>query len=406
MKLTNPKQKNQLLQKLDLSIHSPIPESGIQRAVELMESGLLYRYDCTGPESSEVALLEREFAEFVGSKYALAVNSCGSALYISMLCLGVKPGDEVLSSGFTYTACPSAIVNIGATPVLVDCTKDYVLDTEDLKRKITQKTKVLLLSHMRGHVSDMDEIVAICEANSVILLEDCAHSLGTTFGGKHTGLFGKTGCFSSQSHKMINSGEGGIVVTDDEEIIAKAILYAGSQETFWQKHFVDTPYLAKYQEVIPNISCRMSNLSAAILRAQIPKIKNWMQIYQSKHEALKNILLDSPYIHYPKVHNKVVRGPDTVQFNLVDFSLEELAEFTTQLSKYGIKLKTFGNPGNPRFFKSWKYIPGIEKVSLPQIETILPFACDLRLPLPMKLEEIYFLGEIILGAISKIKTAN
>ena len=211
---------------VDLHSMNPIPEAGIRRSTELMESGVLYRYSCDGPEGSEVALLEKEFAEFVGARFALAVNSCGSAMYLSLLCLGVKPGDKVLSNAFTYTAVPSTIVHAGAQPVLVETTRDYCLDTDDLRRKITSETRVLLLSHMRGHVSEMDDVVEICEAEGVELVEDCAHSHCITYNGIHTGLFGVAGCFSTQSHKMMNSGEGGILVTDDEEIIAKSILYA------------------------------------------------------------------------------------------------------------------------------------------------------------------------------------
>ncbi len=240
----------------DLNLYEAVPDKGIASALALMNSGALYRYCSTDPQYSEVALLEKEFAAYVGSRFALATNSCGSAMYIAMLCVGVRPGDRVLSSGFTYTAVPSAIVNLGAVPVLVECDENFCIDLADLERKITPDVRCLLLSHMRGHVCDMDSISSLCRAHDLVLIEDCAHSLGGRYAGTHTGRFGMAGCFSTQSHKLLNSGEGGLLVTDDDELIAKATLYSGSQETFWKRHFAQSPYFARYQNSIPNLSSR------------------------------------------------------------------------------------------------------------------------------------------------------
>ncbi|HIE27352.1 TPA: aminotransferase class I/II-fold pyridoxal phosphate-dependent enzyme [Candidatus Poribacteria bacterium] len=391
-----------------VNLHSfdPIPDAGIRRATELMEKGLLYRYSCSEPEDSEVALLEKEFAKYVGARFAITVNSCGSALYLSLLCLGVKPGDKVLSSAFTYTAVPSAIVHAGAKPVLVECTRDYCIDTEDLREKITAETKVLLISHMRGHVSEMDEVVNICEEKGVKLVEDCAHSHCVTYNGTHTGLFGSAGCFSTQSHKMMNSGEGGFLITNDEEIIAKMILYTGSQETFWRKHFLGSQsledLLSKYQELIPNLSMRMSNAAAAMLRSQIPLMEGWATTYSRNYNALVDILSESEYIELPTPNPKVRRAPNTIQFNLLGMDMAKVDAFLKYLSPYGINIKMFGAKGNPRLFKSWKYINGIENVHLPRTESLLLYACDLPLPLSLTQESIELLGEKILETLKRV----
>ncbi len=370
-----------------------------------MQTGILWRYSCTKPEESEVALFEREVAEYVGSEFALAVNSCASAMYISLQAVGVKPGDKVLSNAFTYTAVPSAIINAGATPVLVEVTSNYCLDTEDLRKKITPDTKVLLLSHMRGHVSDMAEITKICEEQGLILIEDCAHSLGATYDGVHTGRFGIAGCISTQSHKMINSGEGGILITDDEELIAKAILYAGSQQTFWQRHFI-TPkiedYLKTYQEYIPNISLRMSNLAAAVLRPQLQMVEEMVETYSGNYETMAALLSKSEHIRVPEPFPEVRRGPDTIQFNLENFSLQDVDAFIERMRLEGVKVKFFGAKGNPRYFKSWKYITNIENVHLPHTESLLPFTCDLRLPLHLTTADVLLLGETLLDVIDQI----
>ncbi|MEN8219990.1 MAG: aminotransferase class I/II-fold pyridoxal phosphate-dependent enzyme [Pseudomonadota bacterium] len=385
-----------------LSQFSPIPEIGVKKALELMESGALYRYCSTNPEESEVALFEKDIAEYVGSNFALAVNSCGSAMYIALRSLGVKPGDPVLTSAFTYTAVPSAIVNAGAIPVLVDCTEDYGVDTEDLKRKITPKTKVLLLSHMRGHLSDMETVTNICEEHGITLMEDCAHSLGSKYDGVHTGLFGKAGCFSTQTHKIINAGEGGFLITNDEEIFAKGVLYAGSQEKFWQKHFFQSQYLERYQEYIPNISMRMSNLAAAILRPQLHLVDEWIETYQQNYKMLVNIVSQSDYLYIPRTDSRVRRGADTFQFNLKKVTAEQRDRFLSLLAQQGIPVKTFGYEGSPRFFKSWKYIDGIENIHLPQAERILPFACDMRLPLSLTSNDIQTIGSTLLKTIQEV----
>ncbi|WP_186768248.1 DegT/DnrJ/EryC1/StrS family aminotransferase [Streptomyces qinzhouensis] len=363
----------------DLDGFEAIPKTGIERARHLMESGALYRYVSADPYKCEVSLLEKEFAEYLGSRFALAVNSCGSALRIAMLCSGVRAGDRVLSSGFTYTAVPSAIVGIGAVPVLVECDENLCIDTVDLERKIESGGRYLLLSHMRGHISDMESITALCRRHGVKLIEDSAHGLGASFAGKPAGRFGEIGCFSTQSHKLLNAGEGGLLVTDDEEIIAKAVLYSGSQETFWQRHFTQSPHFARLQNKIPNLSLRMNNVSAALLRAQLTEIDKRLIGYRQRYRTLTALVAQSPYIGVPKAMPEVSRSPDTLQFHLL-FDGDGTNRFVARLADKGVHVKLFGAPGNPRFFKSWEYIDGIRDVHLPNTERILKATADLRLP--------------------------
>jgi hypothetical protein len=217
----------------------PIPDEGIRRATEIMQTGRLYRYNADSAETCEVSKCEQAFAEYTGHKYVVSMNSCGSALAISLLAAGVKPGDKVLSNVFTFGAVPSAIVHAGAEPVYVNCTPGYILDADDLEKKAKSSgAKFCMVSHMRGKVADMDRIVEICEKYDMVLLEDCAHSLGVTWNGKHTGHHGRAACFSSQSYKMLNSGEGGFFATNDEDYMAKAMYYAGCYETLYSKHLL------------------------------------------------------------------------------------------------------------------------------------------------------------------------
>ena len=217
-----------------------IPEEGIAAAVEVMRGGRLFRYCATSAETSHVAQAEKEFAEMVNQKYALGVNSCSSAIMLALMAVGVDPGDQVITNGFTFTALPSTIMRLGAEPVLVEATKSWTMDLDDLEKKIEQfpDAKVLLLSHMRGKVCDMDRVVEICEKNGITLVEDCAHSCGVTWRGKQLGYHARVTAYSTQSDKVINSGEGGFVTTDDDAIAAKIIYLSGCYERRYGKHAV------------------------------------------------------------------------------------------------------------------------------------------------------------------------
>ena len=155
----------------------PIPEEGIEAALRVMRSGRLHRYNTVGDEAGEAALLEQEFAAAMGTKYALAVASGGYALATALRAVDVQPGDPVLTNAFTLAPVPGAIASIGAKPVFVGVTEGLVIDLDDLASKLDQ-AKVLMLSHMRGHLCDMDRLMQMCQAADVTVIEDCAYTMG------------------------------------------------------------------------------------------------------------------------------------------------------------------------------------------------------------------------------------
>jgi len=255
---------------------------------------------------------------------------------------------------------------------------------------------------MRGHIGDMEAVMAMCEEHGVDLVEDCAHSLGGRYKGKHTGRFGKAGSFSTQSHKMVNSGEGGVLVTDDEELYAKAVLYSGSQEKFWKKHFFESSHFDRHQENVPNFSMRMSNLAAAVLRPQLELVEDWIGVFDANYAALETILSQSEYVYVPPRRPEVRRGPDTIQFTLPDFDDDQISALTARLKACGLAVDVFGRPGSPRFFKSWRYIEGIEATRLPITEAILTRTYDIRLPRTLTFDEVSAIGMVIVDAIDDI----
>ena len=174
----------------------------------------------------------------------------------------------MLSNAFTLAPVPGAIASVGAVPVFVGVTEALTLDLEDLEAKAGQ-AEVLLLSHMRGHVCDMDRLMAICDAAGLAVIEDCAHTMGAAGAVVPSGRHGLVGCYSAQTYKHVNSGEGGFLVTDDAEM-AKAIILSGSYMLYGRHRAGAGPGgLRGVKYETPNVSGRMDNLRAAILRPQI-----------------------------------------------------------------------------------------------------------------------------------------
>jgi len=393
-----------IIQKLKISDFykaDPIPRKVFTKVNKLLRSADLFRYIGNKPSDSEAALLEKDFTKYLGVKYALALNSCSSAMFLSLICCGVKPGDKVLVPAFTFTAVPSAIVHAGAIPVLVECNERYCIDIDDLKKKISPETKILLLSHMRGHTSDMDSIIKLCKENNITLIEDSAHSLGVLWNGKPVGTYGKVGCYSFQSYKIINAGEGGILVTNDEDVIVKAIYLSGAYEKMYEKHFVKSRLFEKYQNTLPAFNLRMDNISAAIIRPQIKEIDKKVVIYNKNYRYLKGALSTSKHIDVPGIDPRERMAPDSIQFNLKDLNIKQAKIFMDKMREKGISLYVFGvNENNARVFWNWRYLKDIP--SLEKTRSMLKFACDMRLPIFFRKPQLDYIANVILTTLDEI----
>ena len=260
--------KEKVVLDIDLSDPGPLSDEVINDVTDLLKSGRLHRYGEFSGTIPHVSLLEEEFAQYVGAKYTLGVNSGGCAIYLALKSLGIGSGDKVLVNAFNLTPVPGAIHHAGASAVLVEIDNDLRIRLSDLEFKAeASEAKVLLLTHMRGHIANMDKVMAICKKYDLLLVEDCAHTMGAKWNGKFTGTFGKVGCFSTQTFKHINSGEGGLLSTDDDDVAARAILSSGSYMLYPQH--CNAPPLSvfeKYKYITPNLSMRMSNLVACVLR--------------------------------------------------------------------------------------------------------------------------------------------
>lgn len=387
----------------------PIPEAARAEIDRLLHSGDLFRY--TAPADAPVALLEREFADLMGVKYALAVSSCSAALFLSLEALGLKQGARVIIPAFTFAAVPSSIVHARMQPVLVEVGENYRIDLDDFTTKIDQDIDAVLISHMRGHTSDMDAIKALCDARNIPVIEDAAHSLGTLWHGEKIGTIGKVGCFSFQSYKMINAGEGGILISNDPDLIARAVIMSGAYEHNWKKHKgpngQNDPELAeafaRWQNQLPLYNMRLQNLSAAVIRPQLPELARRVRDGLANHDYVAGELNKSPWLNVPPALAPETRAPDSIQFNLVDFARnEDAVAFQDAAAARGVKVQVFGlSTDNARAFWNWQFIPG-EKPDLPKTRAMLMRACDVRLPARLTRSELDFIINALVMAAEDV----
>jgi len=385
-----------MMQAPDVHQAESIPPAARAAIDELLNSGDLFRY--TAPENAPVALLEQEFAALLGARYALAVSSCSAALFLSLKALGLPRDARVMVPGFTFAAVPSAVVHADCIPVLCDVASNYRLDMADFEAKLDD-VQAVIISHMRGHTSDMDAIMALCEARGLPVVEDAAHSLGTTWHGRKIGTIGKIGCFSFQSYKMINAGEGGIMITDDEDLIARAIIMSGAYEHNWKKHPVLQEAFARHQNQLPLYNQRMSNLSAAVIRPQLPELARRVRDGLAGHDHVAARLMTSPHIDLPAPLPPEQRAPDSIQFNLVGLSDETITAFSAAAAARGVKVQIFGrSDDNARAFWNWQFLGEVPE--LPQTRAMLMNACDVRLPVHLSRAELDAVAEILLDAMN------
>ncbi len=386
----------------------PIPAEARAEIDRLLQSGDLFRY--TAPEDAPVALLEREFAALMGTKYALAVSSCSAALFLSLKALGLPRDARVMIPGFTFAAVPSAVIHADCIPVLCEVGDNYRIDLADFEAKLND-VRAVIISHMRGHTSDMDAIMALCDARGIPVIEDAAHSLGTVWDGRKIGTIGRIGCFSFQSYKLVNAGEGGILITDDADIVAQAVILSGAYEHNWKKHVAHgdntgalAQAFARWQNKLPLYNLRMSNLSAAVIRPQLPQVARRVADGRRNHDFVAARINRSPWIAVPDKLPQEERAPDSLQFNLVGMDRDEMRAFADAAGAMGVKVQVFGlSTDNARAYWNWHFLP--EMPDLPRTRAMLECACDTRLPARLTLQDCAALSDVLTQAAEQVMSA-
>jgi len=264
-----------------------IEQPEIDEVVASLKTGWLG----TGPK---VKQFEEDFRVYKGTRHAMALNSCTAGLHLSMLALGLGPGDEVIVPSMTFAATANSVIHSGVTPVFADCDRETMnISPEDIERKITKNTKAVIPVHFAGRPCDMDAIMAIARKRGLKVIEDCAHAIESEYKGKKTGTFGDLGCFSFYVTKNIVTGEGGMVVTESEEYAntIKVLGLHGMSRDAWRR-FGDEGY-KHYQVEYAGFKYNMMDLQAAIGIHQLKRIDRYWErrrlIWEKYQEAFKDL---------------------------------------------------------------------------------------------------------------------
>ncbi|MDC1213500.1 DegT/DnrJ/EryC1/StrS aminotransferase family protein [Rhodospirillales bacterium] len=376
----------------------PISEDAIERVGEILRSGRLHRYNTIAGEVSEASLLEKEFAAWQGTKYCLATTSGGQAMQIALRTAGVKPGTKVLANAYTLAPVPGAIYATGGEPVLVEIDENWHTDIDDLRAKAKNTgAKYFILSHMRGHIVDMDAIKAVCDEFGIILIEDCAHTMGAKWKGTRSGNFGDISCFSTQTYKHINSGEGGFLITDNPEFAARAVVGSGSYMLYGSHGAI--PPEDVFQKVrldSPNCSARLDNLRAAILRDQLPNLEANVHRWNVRYHILEAGFRTSLGLSVieRKQHEEFVGS--SIQFKATGIAPKDIPAFLKDCGSRGVEIKWFGGDEPVAFtsrYDSWQYLGDMDP--LPNTIETLSTTCDLRIPLTFSEQDCQDIVDIV-----------
>lgn len=243
-----------------------------------------------------VSDFEKAFASYIGMSYATGVCNGTVAIHLAMVALGIKPGDEVIVPTFTYVASANPILMVGAIPVFVDsCKESWQMDPEDVRHKITSKTKAIVAVHLYGHPCDMDSIMAIANEHHLFVIEDCAEAIGSEYKGKKIGSFGTVACFSFFGNKTITCGEGGMVMTNDEKLYDLLCHYKAQGVSKTREYWHD----------VLGYNYRMTNIQAAIGLAQLEKIEKKVSKKIKLGEWYQKHLADTPLVFHKALPNVV-----------------------------------------------------------------------------------------------------
>ncbi len=384
---------------LDFTEQEPIPQAATERVESLLASGKLFRYGEHGADEADAALLEADFASLVGRRFCVAFNSGGASLAAALMAAGVAHDERVLLNAFTLAPVPGAIAHAGAQPVFVDITEDFHIDLDDLRRRHDATgARWLLLSYMRGHIPNLDEVFAVCDERAITVVEDCAHTMGADWDGRPTGTFGVAGCFSTQSFKHVNSGEGGLLVTDDEDLAARAILLSGSY-MLYRQHGA-RPHddaFERHQLTTPNLSMRMSALTAAIARPQLALLSSRAEAWNTRYNHVAAALCQVAGVRVPERDAREGFVGSSIQFTL---DHRDIAAVVARAATDGVALKWFGAP-DPIGFTSrsdhWRYA---DEQPLPRASEILAKTLDMRIPLTMTADQANEIVAVIADAVS------
>ena len=271
-----------------------IGEEEIREVLEVLESGRLFRYgDLEDPDfKHKVYSLEQEFAARCAVRFALATSSGSGGLTIALKAVGIGPGDEVIVPAYTFIASYSSVIQAGGTPILAEIDESLTIDPEDIKRRMTKKTKAIMPVHMLGNSCAMDELMALAKEHGLRVVEDACQANGGSYKGRSLGTIAEVGVFSLNIFKTITAGDGGIVVTDDENIYRSAFGYHD------QGHSPLRAGVEVGERSVLGMNCRMNELTGAVALAQLRKLDRIIAVLREKKKKFKGLISSVPGLRF------------------------------------------------------------------------------------------------------------
>ena len=348
-----------------------IEREEIDEVVRCLESGWIG----TGPR---VAQFEAEFAAYKQIQYAAAVGSCTAGMHLSVLAAGIGPGDEVITTPLTFCATVNAIIHAGATPVLADVDAATMnIDPAQVEARITPRTKAILPVHFAGRPCDLDSLKAIADRHGLKLIEDCAHAIETTYHGRAAGTFGNFGCFSFYATKNVTTGEGGMILTRNEEDLARIKMLAlhGMSKDAW-KRFSDEGY-KHYFVLEPGFKYNMMDMQAAIGIHQLRRVEaNWLrrqQLWNLYNSAFADLPIETPGDPQPDTRHAYHLYTILIDEAVANTTRDEFLEGMTERG-IGVGVHYLSIPEHPAYQEKFGWRPedwpkamriGRQTVSLP-----------------------------------------
>ncbi|MBI4439669.1 DegT/DnrJ/EryC1/StrS family aminotransferase [Candidatus Woesearchaeota archaeon] len=315
------------------------------------KGGVLYRYglDAKRQKIFRVDELEKQIAKRVNAKYCQCLCNGTAALKACLIAFGVKPGDEVITQSFTFIATVEAIQDCGAIPIITDIDESLNMDPKDLEKKITKKTKVIIPVHMAGVAAKMDEIMAIAKKHNIAVLEDSAQALGATYKGMNCGTIADMGIYSMDIGKVITTGEGGVIVTNDESLWKKAREYSDHGHEC-------NPNLPRGRDTrtISGFNYKMMELQGAVGLAQLKKMDYILKKQRENKSALKRKLKHISSIRFRELPDEAGDAADTLIFFVQN--KEKAKEFASKLAEKGIGTKNLPDAIDWHYAGTWSHI--------------------------------------------------
>lgn len=316
-------------------------------------------------QGSFVRKFEQQLSEFCQVPYSLAVSNGTVALHLALLALDIGPGNEVIVPDFTFAASINAIIHAGATPVLVDVHHDtWTIDPDCIAKAITKKTKAIMPVHIYGHPCHMDEIIKIAKANNLLIIEDCAEALGSTYKGQPVGSFGDAAAFSFFGNKVITTGEGGMVLFSDSAVYEKAFIF--------RDHGMSKGM--RYWHEVVGYNYRMTNLQAAVGVAQMEQFDRLHQLRKRNYAIYNENLKSLAYLHLQQIQDWAESS-----YWLYTLLIDRCSSFNRD--ELIIKLQKNGIETRPTFF-AMHMLPAYQKFKIHSEYTVSQRISDTGISLP------------------------